>query len=414
MHFLVRRLFVSTVLITIMTTSSFASPSLQGLFNTGVYTFTRSDTQDSTLFHSRLHQSMTLNTRDLFLKGSLLRTSGLFYMDPFNSFSEEPGFHIYTLSYQTEWFNRQLNINLGRQFVYSITQSRRIDGVYATFRRSSYHIKMFAGGYLPGLGAPSNLIADHLIGADFIWTYTPGLNIGVGLSELGRERKSYEAIRQGKETITVSSSASQRLGYQLNWSAKKISAYVRGRHDLFTSELQDFRTRLSYRGERLKSFSIEFSHREPQVLDNSIFSVFGGTASQEIRSNATVSINADMTSYLRVRHVQFDGDVSNMVSVGLSYKAYMLDLRHQNGYGGSYNHAILSTQHMMGKNRLYAKLNLGSFKLLEGESQDLATVLLGAHIPFKSKFQLSLESQLLRNKYYDYDARVYVGFRYRL
>ena len=101
--------------------SGISAPRVDGLFNTGIYTFVRSGTEDSTLFHARLHQSLSLTTRDLLKKGSQLRTSGIFYLDPANSFSNEPGFHIYTLSYQTEWFKRQLSINLGRQFVYSIT-----------------------------------------------------------------------------------------------------------------------------------------------------------------------------------------------------------------------------------------------------------------------------------------------------
>ncbi|MCF6238366.1 MAG: hypothetical protein L3J79_06090 [Candidatus Marinimicrobia bacterium] len=401
-------------LISILVMSSFGSPRLQGLFNTGMYSFTRSGANDSTLFHTRLHQSLSLNARDLALKDSQLRISGIFYMDPLNSFSNEPGFHIYRLSYQTKWFDRQLSIDLGRQFIYSITATKRIDGIQTVWNRSALSLKIFAGGYLPGLGTTYSPIADHLLGADLLWKFKPGFNLGVGVSELGRDRTTYEVIGLRNGDISVTSSARQRLGYQFNWHTKRFSTYFRARNDLFSLELQDLRARVSYRGDRIRSFSLEYLHREPQVLENSIFSVFDGYASQQIRSQLSISINSDLIAHFRIKHIQFESNRSDQLSAALGYKMIRLDLRHQQGYGGEYNHIIISTNLAMGQSRVYGKLNLGNFKLLEGESQDLATALLGLHIPIGRQFQLKLEGQALRNIYYQYDSRLYLGLRYRL
>lgn len=392
-----------------------AGPTLQGLLNTGIYSFTRTDSQDSTIFHSRLHQSLSLNVRDLMIDRSLLRVSGIFYMDPVNKFTDEPGFHIYTLSYQKDWFNRQLSVNLGRQFVYGITASKRIDGIQTTIRKPSFLLKAFAGGYLPGLGTTYSPISDHLLGADLILKLLPGFNLGVGISELGRDRTSYEAWRgRSKADITVSSSARQRLGYKFDSHFKGYAIYLRGRHDLFDLNLQDLRTRVSYRGNIIKLISLEYSHREPQILENSIFSVFGGAASQEYQGQVIVRINAQILADIRLRHIQFEGNQADMVSFALGYKSLRFDMRHQKGYGGSYNHFLISANQAFGRTRIYGKLNLGNFKLLEGEARDLVTALLGVHIPVWNKFQLNLEGQALRNTYYQYDTRLYLGLRYRL
>ena len=80
--------------------------------------------------------------------------------------------------------------------------------------------------------------------------------------------------------------------------------------------------------------SLEFSHREPQVLDNSIFSVFGGYSSQQYRGQIAVQIHSDLVAYLRLRHIQFESNQADMISVALGYKTIRFDVRHQKGYGG--------------------------------------------------------------------------------
>ena len=295
-----------------------------------------------------------------------------------------------------------------------ITTARRIDGIQTTWKRSTLSLKIFAGGYLPGLGTTYTPIADHLLGADLLWKLRPGLSLGFGVSELGRDRTSYEVFGLRSGNISVTSSAQQRLGYQLAWYTKGFSAYFRARNDLYSLKLQDLRARVSFKGNRIKLFALEYSHREPQVLENSIFSVFGGYASQQYNSQLSLSINSDLTAYFRLRHIQFESNQSDMLSLAIGYKAIRLDLRHQQGYGGDYNHVIVSTNRTLGTGRVYGKLNLGNFKLLEGNSQDLATALLGVHIPVWGQFQINLEGQVLRNTYYKYDSRLYLGLRYRL
>jgi len=391
-----------------------SAPQFDGLFNTGIYTFSRTNALDSTLFHSRLHESISLDARDLVLKNSHFRASGVFYMDPVNAFSNEPAFHIYTLSYETHWFDHALHINLGRQFVYGITASRRIDGIQTTWMRKSLSLKLFAGGYLPGLGTTYSPMSDHLLGADLLWKANPGLSLGLGISDLGRDRASYDVTRLRGGVISVTSPAQRRLGYQVNWLKNNYSVYLRGRHDLLGLGVQDLRSRVTYRGERLKSLSLEYANRSPQVFQNSIFSVFGGTGSQEYSGSATYAINVAITAFLRVRHIQFKGNQADIHSVDLGYHSIRFDIHHQSGYGGAYSHVTFSVNHALGNSRIYGKVNLGNYKLLEGESRDLATILMGARVPVWNTFQVNIEGQVLRNPYYDYDTRLYFGLRYRL
>ncbi|MBC8191983.1 MAG: hypothetical protein ISR87_05405 [Candidatus Marinimicrobia bacterium] len=393
---------------------SFAETTIQGLFNTGIYTFSRTNSMDSTLFHSRMHESISLDARDLVLKNSHFRTSSIFYMDPVNAFSNEPAFHIYTLSFETLWFDRALRVNLGRQFVYGITASRRIDGIQTTWKRSSLSLKLFAGGYLPGLGTTYSPMSDHLFGADLLWKLKPGLSLGLGISDLGRDRASYEVTGIRNGVISVTSTAQRRLGYQINWLKNNLSAYLRGRHDLLGLGVQDLRSRVTYRGHRLKSLSLEYSNRSPQILQNSIFSVFGGTGSQEYTGRAAYAITPSITAYLNVRHIQFKGNQADIYSAALGYRSIRFDTHHQAGYGGAYSHVTLSANHALRNSRIYGKVNLGNYKLLEGESRDLATVLMGARVPIGIKFQMNIEGQVLRNPYYSYDTRLYFGLRYRL
>jgi len=387
-----------------------------GYFSTNTYTFSRQNSDDSTLVHTRLYQSIWLQGRDLLINKSRLNVSGVFYTDPVNSFDNEPVFQIYNFNYSISEFNRKMNLIIGRQFQYAVSDAGRMDGLTANYQLNKFHLKGFAGSYVPASGITDHPGDDHFFGGELSWKKSNLLNLKVGYSDKSHSRSIYQSYVVAKK-VEVPPSIYRRIGFQSQMKMGRMALFVRSRHKISKFELNDLTIQTTYQGDRnkkLQNIRVEYNLRQPRIPDNSIFSVFNSYASQEISMRGRFLLNKKFSGWFNVREVLFNNDQSSSILFGVGSKTDRIELVHQSGYGGSSNRAIFGVRRSIGKLDLSSRLSLGNYRLIEGKLTDLSTITFSSSYPVWKKIVINSEIHVLKNKYYKNDTRFQFGMRYRL
>jgi len=389
--------------------------NVQGYFSTSTYTFSRRSLDDSTQLHFRLYQSALVRADDLLLQKSRLSFSGIFYTDPVNRFENEPVFQVYQLNYLTEWFDARLSVTVGRQFVYSAGGSGRLDGLLLEHRLKTLRIKGFVGGYVPASGLPSEPLKNRFLGLELRWRPSQALDLRLGYLDKAHSRTEYRSEYVGN--VTVPATIQRRLGVQGRWQGKNWSLFLRNRYKVISLQMADLTVQLARQVRRtspLQNLVVEYNFREPQVPDNSIFSVFNASPYQEVRVQSQVRIKGQMGIFGEVRQVLLRNDQATDLTLGLRRGTYSLALRKQAGYGGDGSQLLIRGYQQVGKIGLEGRLSVGNYRLLEGTWNDLSTATLQGTLPLGKHFVLTTELQVLRNKYYARDTRVFAGLKYSL
>jgi hypothetical protein len=389
--------------------------SVQGYFSTSTYTFSRRSLEDSTQLHFRLYQSALVRANDLLFKKSRLSFSGIFYTDPVNSFDNEPVFQVYQFSYLTQWFQSRLMVTVGRQFVYSTGGSGRMDGLLLQHNLKTLRLKGFVGGYVPASGITSEPFKNRFLGLELRWRPSQTLDLRLGYLDKAHGRTEYrsEYVRNTAVPATIQ----RRLGFQGRWQGRSWSLFLRNRYKVVPFQTADLTVQLARqvrRSSRLQNVVVEYTFREPQVPDNSIFSVFNASPHQELRVQTQVRLTGQLITFGEVRQVLLRDDQATDLTLGLRRGAYSVALRNQAGYGGNGSQLTLRGYQQVGKIGLEGHLSLGNYRLLEGTWNDLATATLQGSLPLGKRFVLTTELQVLRNKYYARDTRLFAGLKYSL
>lgn len=391
------------------------SASVQGYFTTSTYTFSRRSLEDSTQLHFRLYQSALVRATDLLLPQSRLSFSGIFYTDPVNRFANEPAFQVYQLSYETRWFQSRLLASVGRQFVYSAGGSGRMDGLLVEHKLKTLRLKGFVGGYVPASGITSEPFKNWLLGLELRWRPSQTLDVRLGYFDKAHGRTVYRStyVRNTEVPATIQ----RRLGLQGRWQGSRWSVFLRNRYRVVPLQMADVTiqfARQMRRTSRLQNLVLEYNFREPRVPDNSIFSVFSASPHQEIRCQGQLRLLGQLLTFGEVRQVILRDDQATDLTLGLRHGAFSLALRDQTGYGGAGRQLVVRGYQQVGKIGLEGRLSLGNYRLLEGTWNDLATASLRGSYPLGKRFVLTTELQVLRNKYYARDTRLFTGLKYSL
>ncbi len=384
--------------------SSLFGIGIQGYLSSSLYSFNREDREQSSLQHLRLYESFYLQGSDLGLKGSRLTLAGLVYADPVNAFTNDPTYRIYKASYRADLFSSALKVELGRQFVYSLATSGRMDGAALTYGWRKLRFKGYAGGYVPASGWTSDPGNDFLAGGELKWSPSSNLKLGLGLSSKNHGRETYRSLITSKD-IEVPATLQNRLAYQLEFNPAETQLYVRGRHRLTDWALTEFTMVAARPLAGFDDLRLEYNFREPRVPENSIFSVFDASSTQDVRLSASHRIHGSLSGAFQIRHVIFDNETSDVVSLIARLPQFQASYIYQTGYGGATSRVQLAGQKSIGRFNLYGRFIFGRYKLLEGTWDDLATFVLGNRISLRKRFELNTEIQGLKNHFYNQDIR---------
>jgi len=273
----------------------------------------------------------------------------------------------------------------------------------------------FAGGYVPASGMTTEPVKNRFLGLEVRWRPNQQLDLRVGYLDKAHGRTVYRSayLRNTEVPATIQ----RRLGLQGRWQGGSWSVFLRNRFKIAPEQLADLTVQLARqvrRTSRLQNLVVEYNLREPQVPDNSIFSVFNASPYQEIRVQGQVRVTGQLISFTEVRHIILRDDQATDVTLGLRHGAYSLVLRNQAGYGGAGSQLLLTGNQQVGGIAIEGRLSLGNYRLLEGTWNDLATATLQGSLPLGKRLVLITELQVLRNKYYARDARLFTGLKYSL
>ncbi len=377
---------------------------LQGYLSSSLYSFNRENREQTSLQHLRLYESFYLQGSDLGLENSRVTLAGLIYTDPVNAFNNDPVLRIYKASYRADLFSGGLTLDLGRQFVYSLATSGRMDGVMLAGSWRKLRFKGFGGAYVPASGWTGDPVSDYLAGAELKWSAKTNLKFGLGISGKNHGRNIYHSSFTYKD-VEVPARLETRLAYQLEYNPGVTQFYIRGRQRLTDWVLTELTVVASRPLAGFKDFRFEYNFREPRIPENSIFSVFDASNTQDFRLSASRKIHGSLSGGFQIRHIIFDGERSDVLSVNAKLHKVQATYIYQSGYGGATSRVQLAGEKSVGSFNLYGRITLGRYKLLEGTWDDLATFVLGNRIFLRKRFELNTELQGLRNRYYDKDIR---------
>ncbi|NOZ74474.1 MAG: hypothetical protein GXO90_03725 [FCB group bacterium] len=387
--------------------------SFNAYLNTSAYSFARQNPGDSTLTHVRVYESFMIRGNDVLLKGSRLTISGVFYLDPVNAFDVDPVFNMYNVVYSTVWMQRKLQVHLGRQFIYAVSDVARMDGLKVTYNRKKMSLLGFAGGYVPASGWTSDPINSHFWGMQLGWKATSALDLKAGLSQKAHSR-TYGTERSPQE---VSPNLRSLLGVQGTFRKSRWTTFVRMRNYTNDFSISDFVIHGNYRGSSqtpLQSLALEYQYRTPRIPENSIFSVFNSSASSEVRLSGRNQLTDRVQGSFSFRHVWFSGESADIVSIGVNHTNFAVNVIRQEGYGGSSNRLVVGIRKPWEKLSLAARTTIGNYRLLEGNWDDLSTVSLTGEYLLTDRLTLRSEVHVLRNPYYTNDTRFQLGLRVRI
>jgi len=385
--------------------ASIASPAdIQGYLTSSIYSFNREDREQSSVNHLRFYESFYIQGKNIGLKSSRLSLSGIIYTDPLNSFHNDPVFRMYTAAYRFPLISPALQVGMGRQFVTSIATSGRLDGAAVYWSGSHLNIQGFGGAYVPATGWTGDPASDYLAGADVRWKTDHKLNLGVSISTKNHSREVYRSTITNKD-IEVPSTIANRLAYQMEYFPGNYQIYIGARHKLSDLSLNELTLVGSTEFAGIRDLRFEYNFREPRIPENSIFSVFDASSTQEFRISGLREINHSISGNFNLRHVSFDHSHADILSFGLLLSNLQAVYVFQTGYGGSTNRLQLTGQKKIGLFDMYGRVVIGRYKLLEGTWNDLATCTAGTRMTFWKRFDLKSEIQFLRNQYYDKDVR---------
>ncbi|NOZ07365.1 MAG: hypothetical protein GXO91_00625, partial [FCB group bacterium] len=269
------------IIVLICLSGSLFGFGLQGYLSSSLYSFNRENREQTSLQHLRLYESFYLQGKDLGLKNSRLTVAGLIYADPVNTFSNDPVFRIYKASYRADLFSGA-TLDLGRQFVYSLATSGRLDGASLAAKWKNFQLKGFAGGYVPASGWTGDVTGNYLAGAEVKWSIGTSIKIGLGISGKNHNREIYRSSVLNRN-VEVPGTLENRLAYQVEYNPGVTQLYLRGRHRLSDRALTELTVVLATPLAGFNSLRLEYNFREPRIPENSIFSVFDASSTQDVR-----------------------------------------------------------------------------------------------------------------------------------
>ena len=289
----------------------FSQIRLSGSLQSSLYSFETAENEQRGDFYQGLQlRLLPENYRNLYLN-TYLRVAKKGDAD-----WEEKVYNLYI-----HWNSprKQVQIRLGRQFLYRGVINGTLDGLQLSLRPvQNMNIKFFAGIEAPYqrdlrvVGSDSNAFGAYV-------SYRFPDKVKVDLSYFQRQRDG--------NTIW------QLLGIGLNGKFKNDVYYqIQIDHNLKATQLQGVRSRLTYYYKRW-SFTGEFNHQKPRILEDSYFWIFELEAYNQLRGGITYQIKSYQVGF-QYLFTAYSEDQTNQGIVTIGNRWGLVGLVLQNGFGG--------------------------------------------------------------------------------
>jgi len=420
--------FLLVALLILLCASSVSAQTLNGRLVTSLYTWERHDTIGTSTKYMRTYQIVHLDvgksniTLHTYLQGTT---------DLSNPLGNDPRIRVYNMYLDVKNIANVVDVKLGRQPVFARIGVSAIDGltIKAYPFGGDHNLYLYGGGLVPPDESGkliSNLKDNYLLGAQFVTIAIP--NTRIGLQYLNRHIKpeAFTVIRRDTlappndvKTITIdnASPANQYASIDVSYDYRSIFS-VYGRFDFDINAVGVSRGEISGRYNVTGDLGVtaEYIHREPRIPYNSIFSVFEHSGTNEFDIGLDYAFSKLLSVYGRYGYLSFKDDNSQQITVGLNAGYGSLVYAHNFGYSGDLDGIYAQIMYPLLNRKVIATggISYSSYKLSASQSErdNALTGLLGVTIRPINIVSFDVQGQLVTNKIYKSDYRLFVKVNY--
>ena len=389
--------------------------TLNGRLTTSAYTWRAAEVHGEPSRHMRVYQSAIANIGRIGEKPLSFHTYARVSGDFLDEVSGRQKYRIYHAYLRWRSTGRTgVDLRAGRQRIYGGVGYGTIDGVRAQVSvRERVQLTGYAGVLVPlvpddGIGTWDE---GNLWGAQALYT---DKETALGVSFAQRSRKPLAYLGPGRFSGLVLDNDSrqfQRLGFDLR---RELGGQfeVAGRLDLDTEdwEVQDLEVMGHVQATPELRISGGFRHRRPTLYLNSILSVFEVSDNREIEGRAFYRVNSKVSLTFNAARVLYDDEDSWRIGIGAVVGNGYVGYSRRIGYAGE-NDAFTAAirQPLTPRVTLKADGSVSGYRLYDGQpTRDRALAgSLGLTCRPKQAFSFDVEGQVLRNKFYARDFRLF-------
>lgn len=422
--FMIRRKQLWRLMLAAILPAALSAQSLSGRLTSSFYAYERNDSREVDSGHARAYQAFQF---DLGGKTVALRTYGQLDRDFNTRLAGDGKVRMYNLALEFKNLGKRVDVQLGRQPVFSGVAVGTIDGAQIKVRAGrQLRFKAFGGGLLPAdqrLQLSDDLDKNYMAGGQAVWQPKADLNLGLSFFEKRQLRPGYDALRADSignvftQYISPADRAYRMASLDGSWFVDaKTSLYARSDFDFHGKQVT--RAELSGRSQVTPKLSItgNYIFRSPHLPWNSLFAVFNVKDNHELEGGFYYQHQPALRFYGNLAGIFYDGDQSFRVTAGTDLKYGGLNYVHRSGYAGNLDGLNASLYYPTRTGLFLPSLQLSwaSYKVDAGAGsrESLYSGAAGLLVRPWNRLTLDSQVQMLHNRYYSNDVRFLFRMQY--
>lgn len=401
-----------------------SAQTFSGRLTSSFYAYERSDSIGVNTGQARGYQTFQF---DFGGKEVRLRTYGQLDRDFSTRLAGDGKARMYNLSLEWKNLAKRVDVQLGRQPVFSGGAVGTIDGAQIKVKASRWlRLKAFGGGLLPSdqrLKLIGDLDKNYMAGGQAVLAPNPDLSVGLSFFDKRQLRPGYDALRADSigNVLTLfvePEDRAYRVGsVDASWfMSPKASLYARSDYDFHAEQIT--RAELSTRAEVSRQWIVtgNYIFRSPRLPWNSLFSAFNVEDNHELEGGFYFQHSRALRFYGNAAGIFYDGDNSLRFTVGTDLRYGGLSYVHRSGYAGNLDGVNASLHYPLQRGMFLPSVQLSwaAYKLDAGEAERVSLFSGAAGLLVRPHKTLTFDGQLqlLHNRYYSNDVRFLFRMQY--
>jgi hypothetical protein len=396
--------------------SAMFAQQITGRFSTSVYGWERYDSLGSSRQVMRGFQMLQLeaSSGDISFQTSMSGASDLN-----QSFGDEAAVRVSNAFLRWSRIGGAADLSLGRVPVFAGVGIGAVDGGLVKVRLADNRLSLVGFGganVMPDLRSKgfTDLDKNFFLGGQVIAYPTDDLRASASYSSRRIQQESYTTTRPDSlfnpvlTTIYPEPRSEQLLGFDASYlTTGKCNLYGRYDYDLDTK--RSIRAELSGKVPVADNLSVtgSFTYREPHVWYHTFFAILPFSPNREYEGGLEYTICPSMSVFGRFGYVQYDGDMSRRVSIGLNGTYASLRWSGGNGYSGELNSVSAEGRYPLLEGQITPTLGISFSRYRWGtEDQSNATAgSIGAIYRPMPEFSIDAQAQVMNNAEMKSDVR---------
>ena len=301
-----------------------------------------------------------------------------------------------------------------------------IDGALTTFHTMSNDLRFTAYG---GATTPVDLTVKNwgplkrnlTFGGQFLATAVEDWRFGVSYLNRRRERTGYWTLRADSlfnpTTLYVDpeETREQYASGDISYWLPNVGFRARYDYNIDYSKTQRAQLGLKYYPTECWVLSADYIHRAPRFPFNSFFAVFNIPSSDEVEGGLDYTLMASTRVFVRGALVKYIDDESFRYTVGVANEYASASYRGSSGYAGELNAVSLQGSYALCNRMLIPTLGVSytSYRLnASAATENTIAAAIGLIARPLQTLSVDVQGQLLNNKVYKNDVRLYAGVNF--